>query len=90
MKAELNEITEKLTGNKELAKVIMDNLNAINDMLDERDNAVISRLSEIKLHLSSKIDTWGRALDKKINNTDKKLNALLNLNGIDPKLLTED
>jgi hypothetical protein len=82
MKACITEITEHMTGNKELARVLNENFEKLNDLGHKREIAIFNRLNRI---------------DKKISNLERTMNwkfdVLFNHFGIDssggPQLLTD-
>src|ERR1700751_3335765 len=53
MKVELIEITAEMVGNhKELAKALMKNFNAINNMAEKREKLIIARLDKMQTQIT--------------------------------------
>ena len=106
MKAVLAPITEIILDDKnKLAETLNQNFSAINDMAEEREKAIFSRLSEIKSDLSvelkTSIDNWGANLKAELGASidtwatglhaelESKMNEIFRNHGIDPDVIVE-
>jgi ribosome recycling factor len=85
MKATLRTITEGMTGSTELAEILNENFETLNEHQHHREDLIRSSLSDMQ----KSIDRKFQAIDKRFDSLESDIKKILNhLSG--KKLLTEE